>query len=784
MNNKRWLNVVYSYLLRWILKVLALFLGGKLHVTLEQPIKGFKRIIEVGTTRVRFANCCLDSLASNYLGLLTKDSDTRSKANQYIVEVDRFFSLKKNNADILILSESQRLQRIWFFDEYKHTAYIFYAPINLLALTSGLLGLIKNTLLRRIKVVGVISLVDDLGIKQPVLVVKTLKRVIPNARRYISPVLGVSDFFATLNKEQVRYAILRWFEDLPVIMPGEDIDMLVADEDIDTIESTIAQHPGIIPCDIYTVSGLPGTAYKNMAYYPPLLAEQILAGTITTKETFLVPNREIHFYSLAYHAIYHKGQKSGIPWSKEDDNATEVEPEHEYSQILQDLAQSIGIEVDITLKDLDRFLNSINWRPSEDTLARLDSSHIWLNSASSEESKSSISSDVKGLAVFFIRQKALELNLESKIIDFLTKAGFNPIESQVLTPEAAKRVKYQVRGGNWGKGPWSESGGDPAMVIVAVDLMPKEPTKEELAKQPHLSNSRITVKNQIRDAVNQSLPVDRQCNTVHSSDNEREAWNYLEIALPERCDRIKQKIDRLHHDFQTHYQVKEVLTRFGRRAKVEAIEYDNRLAVKKTFKPGCEQFFEREAFVSQVYGHKLATIPEAIARGSNYLIYPYYNDVLKFSNRQSRLLPLSIAKEALATLKFFYEQGYALIDFQPANLIVDRHVGLKVIDFEFLHQYQDKPQLFEECYELAGIPDRFAGDIPDFKLEMSYDARWKPYVGLSLASLLYDPVWLQHLKRFGFALTRLPIRFISNRFNNYLVKKGVKGKKLRGKRHS
>ena len=782
MNNKRWLSVVYSYLLEWILKVLALFLAGKLNTQLKQPIKQFSRIIEVGITKVRFANSCLNPSAFNYLGLLTKDLNTSNKTNQSIIEVDRSFSLKKNNADILILSESQQLQRMWFFNEYKHTEYVFYAPINLLALTSGFLGLIKNTLFKRIKVVGVISLVDDLGIKQPVLVIKTLKRVIPNARRYISPVLGVTDFFTTLNKQQVSYTILRWFEDLPVIMPGEDIDMLVADKDIETIESVIRQHPGIIPCDIYTVSGLPGTAYKNMAYYPPLLAEQILAGTITAKGTFLVPNREIHFYSLAYHAIYHKGQKSGIPWSEENVIATEIEPEHEYSQILRDLAQSLGITVDITLKDLDYFLNSINWRPSEDTLARLDSSHIWLNSASNDELKSSISSDVKGLAVFFIRQKALELNLESEIIDLLTKAGFNLIESLVLTPEAAKRVKYQVRGGNWGKGPWSESGGNPAMVIVAVDLMPKEPTKEELAKQPHLSNGRITVKNKIRDAVNQSLPVDQQCNTVHSSDNEREAWNYLEIALPEKCDRIKQKIDRLRYDFQTNYQVKEVLTRFGRRAKVEAIEYDNQLAVKKTFKPGCEQFFEREAFVSQVYGHKLDTIPEAIASGSNYLIYPYYNDVLKFSNRQSKLLPLSIAKEALATLKFFYERGYALIDFQPANLIVDRHVGLKVIDFEFLHQYQDKPHLFEECYELAGIPEGFAGDMPDFKLEMSYDARWKPYVGLSLTSLLYDPIWLQHLKRFGFALTRLPFRFISNRFNNYLVNKGVEGKKLRGKR--
>ncbi|MCC0176455.1 hypothetical protein I4641_05615 [Waterburya agarophytonicola K14] len=765
MNNKRWLNLIYSFQLAWILRVLSLFLGGKLNAKLEQKLQQCQRIIEIAATQVRFADCCRDRNANNYLGLLTKDPLDEERSQQYILLTDRYFSLKRNNADLLILSEKEELERIWFFDEYKHARYVFFAPINPIALLVGLPGLFKNTIFRRIQPAGVITLEDNLGIKQPVLAIAILKRVTPNARRFVSPLLGVSSFFQALNQQQVSYAILRWFEDLPLIMPGEDIDMLVADRDIETVESLLQQQPGIIPCDLYTVSGLPGTAYKNMAYYPPLLAEQILAGTIILKETFAVPNPELHFYSLAYHAIYHKGQKSGIPLTPQSTQKSSVDPEHQYRDILQNLAHALNLEeVELTLQGLDRLLNSVNWRPSEDTLARLDSRDIWLQERSQKNAELKPKVDITGLAVFFIRQKALDLNLESEIIELLEREGFNLIKIKVLGSKKAQRVKYQIRGGNWGKGPWAESGGDPAMVIVALDLMPTAPTAEQLAKQPHLSNGRIRVKNKIRDAVNRSLEIDQRCNTVHSSDNEREAWNYLEITFPRKLEKMQRKIDRLRQNFETNYAVKEVLTRFGRRAKVEVIEYGDRLAVQKTFRPGCEKFWQREIFASQAFAKDCLAIPPLLDYGENYLVHPYYDDILKFRNRQSKLLPLAIAKQAMATLRFFYEQGYAPIDFQPANIIVDRSSGLKILDFEFLYQYDCKPESFEQCYELAGIPDDFPGDKPNFRLEMSYDARWKPYIGLSLDSLLRDPLWLQQIKRFVFAMIHLPWRIIKNRW--------------------
>jgi hypothetical protein len=762
-----WLSSCY---LTYLLKILSILLNGKSYIDLKTQLKAFNRFIEINWQKVKFANYFNQYKASNYLGLQGQYvyPENINKFN-YIFPLEKCQNIKKNNADVLILSDLL-LWRLWFFNDYKHTQYILYTPTNLLALIVGIPGLFKNLFLKRIKIIGLSFLEDDLGVNRPTLIVKVLKRVIPNARRYISPVVGIENFFKKLAEKKINYTILRWFEDLPKIMPGEDIDMLVADEDIEILESILQEHPGIIPCDIYTVSGLPGTAYKNMAYYPPLLAEQILKGSIILKQYFRVPNQEIYFYSLAYHAIYHKGKKSGLPISLAVNNISELDnqPEHEYTQILDSLAKSLKIDVAITLEDLDKFLDSISWRPSLDTLARLEQNDFWLK----EKHRASLLADEKinleGLVVFFIRQKALDFQLENNIIDLIISEGFNLIEKRYLTPEEVERVKYQIRGGNWGKGPWPESGGDPAMVLIAIDLMPLPPTTIELEKQPHLSNGRIAIKNQIRDEINKLLPVKKQCNTIHSSDNEQEAWNYLQIALPEKCADIQEKIRKLRDNFLTTYPVKQELTRFGRRAKVEVIEYQGKLAVKKTFRSGCEHFFERELFVCKSFSEKCSAIPSLIDYGSSYLINPYYEDILLFQNRQSKLLPLSVAKQAIATLNFFYEQGYALIDFQPANIIGDRKTGFKLIDFEFLYQYKNQPNSLEECYELAGIPDDFDGDKPDFRLKMSYETRWKPYVGLSLKSLLYDPIWLQHIKRFCYGTTHLPIRLLKNRLNALL----------------
>ena len=96
-----------------------------------------------------------------------------------------------------------------------------------------------------------------------------------------------------------------------------------------------------------------------------------------------------------------------------------------------------------------------------------------------------------------------------------------------------------------------------------------------------------------------------------------------------------------------------------------------------------------------------------LAAGENYLVWPYVEDTLHFSphhGRHGRLLPLRVAREAIAALRFVWEQGYALLDARPDNLLVDRNGQVYLIDLEFLHRYETRPASFDESYDIAGVP--------------------------------------------------------------------------------
>ena len=124
-------------------------------------------------------------------------------------------------------------------------------------------------------------------------------------------------------------------------------------------------------------------------------------------------------------------------------------------------------------------------------------------------------------------------------------------------------------------------------------------------------------------------------------------------------------------------------------------------------------------------------------------------------------------KQAIVALRSVYDAGYALIDAHPENVIVDRRHGVKLIDFEFLHEYEQKPAKFEDCYDVRGCPADFAGSQPDGGAKC-YARHWQPYIGLSLHSLLHDPLWLQHAKRAVYWIAASP-RLLPRRLREVAV---------------
>jgi hypothetical protein len=218
---------------------------------------------------------------------------------------------------------------------------------------------------------------------------RLIKRLLPcpqMVQRYIDPALGIEKFFSILNERGVRYTILRWFEDLPELAKGDDIDALVHDDDLSKIKDLFVVLPTGISCDIYSVSALPGASYrKGVPLYPSHLAREILESSIMYKQIYRVPDTKHHFLSLAYHATYHKPEASGLPYAKSQPLVVS-DGQRSYSDKLVALGEACGVKVSPDLQSLHELLTECDWSPRADVLRIIAKGSNWLTSLAGENS--------------------------------------------------------------------------------------------------------------------------------------------------------------------------------------------------------------------------------------------------------------------------------------------------------------------------------------------------------------------------------------------------------------
>jgi hypothetical protein len=377
-------------------------------------------------------------------------------------------------------------------------------------------------------------------------VMRGLIRPSARARRYVSKRYSCEAFFRELAGRQVRYVVLRWFETLPAIARGEDVDMLVADEDLAKMDDLFVRLRSGIACDVYSVSGMPGSDFQKMAYLPPHLAAEIVARARVFKELFRVPSPRDHFLSLAYHALYHKGYASGLPSAMTPATPPKKLPDHDYRQVLGKLAAGLSIEVAIDMEALDEYLTLQGWRPPFDMLARLSLRNAWIHDRHFRAGFA-VEPLRRGLAVFLIRERALHAAATAEVTAKLEAQGFRILVSAALTAERQAAVASRLRGGNWGRGPFAFSGGPPAQVIVAWDPKPLPVDRRQRAEYPLLENGRILrAKLELRDFLLRGLAKRQRFNPLHSSDNDIQAWEYVEILLPQQVDELRGKLESLH----------------------------------------------------------------------------------------------------------------------------------------------------------------------------------------------------------------------------------------------
>lgn len=356
-------------------------------------------------------------------------------------------------------------------------------------------------------------------------------------RRRLPLTTSVASFFEALNSAGCRYIVLRWFEDLPDVGAGEDIDLLVSDEHATTLDRHLTRIPimGRIPVDVYSVSGLPEFSHRGIAYYPPQIASDLIAGAIRHPSGASVPNESDHFKSLAYHALYHKGYKSGLPIDDAKGPAI-ANPEHNYADVLRTLSERLGITIGISMKELDQYLKKNGWRPPVDALSKLSKRNKWCREIVEEE-LSSIRAP-KGLCVFVVRDAAG--GQLSKIKDFIREHDFDIVTTKVLDQDSKKLAESSLRGGNWGCGPYRRSGGAPSTLIAAIDPKPEHPSLELAEGHPEADNARVfKLKYKIRSWWNKEHSGGEPCNPIHTSDSARHAMHYMHLTMPDEARRLE-----------------------------------------------------------------------------------------------------------------------------------------------------------------------------------------------------------------------------------------------------
>jgi len=200
------------------------------------------------------------------------------------------------------------------------------------------------------------------------------KALLPEGRRHAA--MRLPDLFHQLKERGSSYVVIRWFDDLPFRADG-DIDFVVADDSLADFEALLNRNREGIPCDVYSESALRGYRYGDVAYYPPELARRILDRRVYRDGSVSVPCAEDHFFSLAYHCLYHKGTDCGLPTSNRGVRPAAV-PKHDYRGTLAALAAEVRLKVNLDMESLDELLEARGWRPDREMLERLMVDNLWL----------------------------------------------------------------------------------------------------------------------------------------------------------------------------------------------------------------------------------------------------------------------------------------------------------------------------------------------------------------------------------------------------------------------
>lgn len=577
------------------------------------------------------------------------------------------------------------------------------------------------------------------------------KRLNAGGGLYISPQLSIEEFHRAISEREIAAVELAPFGN------ETEIEFLISDDDLDRIDDLVTKWPSRHPIKLYSVSGgrrehrfnpagVRPRAQYAVSLFPPHLANELIGRAIAGARGTKILGPGDAFLASAYRATYLETgcwERSGSDWIASSDCDV---------QLLR-LAEEAGIPLEwpITSQKLDQLLGARGWRPSTDMLERAAHWMPWIREALPPTDEE----HAPGLTVFFLRARAVEAGFQAKILDCLCENGFEPLLVVELDEAQAEAAAKEFRGGNWGRGPYRVSGGPPTAICVALDLLPIGIDEAHRANFPGSDNRRIVdAKYATRDLVNEGVSKAGHYNPVHSTDNSLQAWRVVRAIIPDREKHLHEKVEQLRRDFATKAPLRD-MTKHGRRAKVELIDLDGGFAIRKTFRPSALSFMKREIEVMERLSPLCPEIPRLIASGENYIVMEYVGDgaqppAKRHHDAPPKPLPLRHVRKLAELIKTSIANGFDPIDLRADGNVIYGPEELKLIDFEYWRPC-DPATPPERSMCLSGIPAHDGGNRPRARrrTQEPYKIGWYPHTLLPLTSFLYDPPWLQRLKRAG-----------------------------------
>jgi len=281
--------------------------------------------------------------------------------------------------------------------------------------------------------------------------------------------------------------------------------------------------------------------------------------------------------------------------------------------------------------------------------------------------------------------------------------------------------------------------GENDRVTVIFDL---NPVTFSYHKKEKLSNSRFI--NFIRQNKDNLISSFREVSILS------DCKDLVQFEKKE-LNNIENETHRLKKKIKPRGKIIESLSQRGVRKLVFLVEYKGGVYVEKVAKPGYESYIKSELDAITRLQPLMKSIPEVIETGRNYTIFKKYHDSYDYMHH--KIISLKQAKEIVEIIKSLYNHNYFFGDLHHGNFVIDDKEGIKLIDLEYMYEYDKKPDKFVEAYEFTGIPRSLKWyDGP----RAGYNRNLKKVIGVNYQDLIYKKNIELHIKRIGMYL-KIPI---------------------------